>query len=158
MHDDAISQKLKGAQIFLGVGMVKNRSGQSGHWTLKLIFYLNNELIQLTDFLQAFTNSLKLKCNWKFFWVGMVKNGCGQSDNRTLKFTISEEWAGRINWFLAWWYRFTKIKSRSKIFLSSHDKKWVLPVWSSGSKIDCISEVNRWNKPIFYMLVEIQES
>ena len=157
MHDDAISQKLKGAQIFFWVGMVKNRSGQSGHGTLKLTFYLN-ELIQLIDFLQAFTSSLKLKCNWKFFWVGMVKNGCGQSDNRTLKFTVSEEWAGRINWFLAWWYRFTKIKSRSTSFLSSHDKKWVLPVWSSGSKIDSISEVNRWNKPIFYMLVEIQES
>ena len=35
LHDDAISQKLKAAQNFLGVGMVKNGSGQFGHGTLK---------------------------------------------------------------------------------------------------------------------------
>ena len=35
LHDDAISQKLKAAQNFFGVGMVKNGSGQFGHGTLK---------------------------------------------------------------------------------------------------------------------------
>ena len=37
-------------------------------------------------------------------------------------------------------------------------KKWVWPVWSQESKIDCISKMNRLNELIFCMLVEIQES
>ena len=28
-------------------------------------------------------------------------------------------------------------------------QKWVWPVWSWDFKIDCISEMNRWNKLIF---------
>ena len=36
--------------------------------------------------------------------------------------------------------------------------KYVWPVWSQDSKIDCISRMNWWNELIFCMLVQIQES
>ena len=39
-------------------------------------------------------------------------------------------------------------------FLVRHGQKWMRPVWSCESKDDWIS-VNRWNKPIFCMLVQI---
>ena len=78
--------------------------GQSGCWIRKL-----NLPMELTYFLHAGTI-------WKVLGVGMVKNGCGQSSNGTLKLTVSEEWTDGINWFFACWYRFTKIKSWSKIF------------------------------------------
>ena len=45
-----------------------------------------------------------------------IKNGCDQSCYWTLKLTVSEEWTDGINWFFACWYRFTKIKSWSKIY------------------------------------------
>ena len=40
-------------------------------------------------------------------------------------------------------------------FLGEHGQKWVSPVWSWDSKIGCISEMNKWNKLIFCMLVQI---
>ena len=52
--------------------------------------YLKNELIELTDFLHAGTNSRKLKGDWKFLGVGMVKNGFSQSGDGTLKLTVFE--------------------------------------------------------------------
>ena len=69
--------------------------------------YLKNELPELTEFLQAGTNSRKLKDDWKFSWVDMVKNGCGQSGEGTLKLVVFEEWTVEINWFYTCWYRFT---------------------------------------------------
>ena len=48
--------------------------------------------------------------------VGMVKNGCDQSCDGALKLAASEEWIDGINGFFACWYRFTKIKSWSKLF------------------------------------------
>ena len=39
----------------------------------------------------------------------------GQSGVGTLKLTVSGEWIEGINWFCACWYRFTKIKSSSKM-------------------------------------------
>ena len=50
------------------------------------------------------------------FWVGMVRNGCDQSGGETLKLTVTEGWTDRINWFFAYWYRFSKIKGWSIIF------------------------------------------
>ena len=46
----------------------------------------------------------------------MIKNGCGQSVDRTLKLSVSEEWADKMNWFFACWYRFTKLKVDQKFF------------------------------------------
>ena len=37
-------------------------------------------------------------------------------------------------------------------------QKWVWPVWSWDSKIDCTARRNGWNELIFCMLVQIQES
>ena len=39
----------------------------------------------------------------------------GQSCDGTLKLTLSEEWTNGINWFFAYWCRFTTVKSWSKI-------------------------------------------
>ena len=48
--------------------------------------------------------------------VGMVQNGRGQSCDGALKLAASEKWINGINRFFACWYRFTKIKSWSKLF------------------------------------------
>ena len=44
-----------------------------------------------------------------------------------------------------------------KNLLDGHGQKWVWPVWSWDSKIDCISKLNRWNNLIFCILVQMQE-
>ena len=45
-----------------------------------------------------------------------------------------------------------------KKFWGGHSRGWMWPVWSQDSKIDCISRMNRWNKLIFCMLVQIKEN
>ena len=50
--------------------------------------------------------------------VSMLKNEWGQSCDLILKLTVSEQmnkWMDEINWLFACWYRFSKIKSWSKI-------------------------------------------
>ena len=42
--------------------------------------------------------------------------------------------------------------------LGGHGQKWVWPIWSRDSTIDCISRMSRCNELIFCMLVQIQES
>ena len=74
----------------------------------------------------------------------------------TLKLMVSQEWVDGINWIFACWYRFTKIKSWSKIYRVSLVKNGCDQ--SSQSKINFISRMNRWNKLIFCLLVQIQES
>ena len=74
----------------------------------------------------------------------------------TLKLTVSQEWVDGINWIFACWYRFTKIKSWSKIYWVSLVKNGCDQ--SGQSKIYFISKMNRWNKLIFCLLVQIQES
>ena len=57
----------------------------------------------------------------------MIENFCGGHDQKFVwsiqylcwwdsKLTVFEEWTNGINWFYAWWYSFTKIKSLSKFF------------------------------------------
>ena len=72
--------------------------------------------MELTDFLHAGRNSLKLKGDWKSLGWAWSKNGHGQYSDRTLKLTLSEERTDGINWFFARWYGFTKTKSWSKAF------------------------------------------
>ena len=50
-----------------------------------------------------------------------------------------------------------KLKNDQK-FLIGYGKKWAQPVWSEDSEIERNSRMNRLNKLIFCMLVEIQES
>ena len=45
--------------------MVQNGCAQSSLWTLK-VTYLQNELMELNDFLHAGTSSHKLKGDWRF--------------------------------------------------------------------------------------------
>ena len=45
--------------------------------------------MELTAFLQAGTNSCKLKSFRKILKMGMVKTGCGQSGDGTVKLTVS---------------------------------------------------------------------
>ena len=48
------------------------------------------------SFLNADTNSEKLKVVWKFFGWAWSKYGFGQSGFWTLKLTLSQEWSGGI--------------------------------------------------------------
>ena len=41
-------------------------------------------------------------------------------------------------------------------FLDGYVQKWVWPVWPQDSKIDCISEMSRWNKLIFSSLYKFR--
>ena len=41
----------------------------------------------------------------------------------------------------------------TKYFWGGHGQKWVWPVVSQDSKIDCTSKMNKWNKLIFCKLV-----
>ena len=50
-----------------------------------------------------------------------------------------------------------KLKADQK-FIEWAWSEWVWLVWSRDSKINCISKLNRWNKLIFCILVQIQES
>ena len=51
----------------------------------------------------------------KMFSVNQIavftKDGCGESAYETLKFNVSQEWIVGINWFVAWCYKFRKVKS-----------------------------------------------
>ena len=44
-----------------------------------------------------------------------------------------------------------------KKFWGGCGQRWVWPVWSQDSKIDCISRMSWWNELIFCLLVQIQE-
>ena len=54
-----------------------------------------------------------------------------------------------------------QIHTNEKVIENFRDcdgQKWVRPVWSWDSKSECVSKLTRWNKLIFCMLVQIQES
>ena len=115
LHFDTNSQKSKFGQFFFV------RHGKKWVWP---IWSLDSKLECISRINRwydlIFCMQTQIHTNWKvignFGGVMMVKNGCGQSGDRTLKLTVSEKWTDGINWFFAWWYRFTKIKSRSKVF------------------------------------------
>ena len=71
--------------------------------------------MELTDFLEAGTNSYKLKGNWKFL-VLHGKNGCDQSGHGTQKLAVSEHWTGGINFFLHVDTDSQKLKADLKVF------------------------------------------
>ena len=74
--------------------------------------YLKYELIELTVFSHAGTNSHKVKGDLKNIWSKHgQKSGCGQSGDGTLKLAVSEEWTDGINWFFVCWYRFISVFS-----------------------------------------------
>ena len=87
----------------------------------------------------------------------MVKNGCGHSSDRTLKLTVSEAWSvGITEFFLHDNTDSQKLKAYQN-FLGGHGQVLLWPASSWDSKINCISEMNWWNKLVFCMLVQIQE-
>ena len=88
-------------------------------------------------FFACWYKCMQIKGWLKTFGVDMIKNGSAEFGDRALKLTVFEEWVDGINWFYACWYRFTKIKSWSRYFFGGHSQKWVWPVWSWESKIDC---------------------
>ena len=122
---------------------------------------ISQEQIDETASFLACSYKLKKIKSWlKTFWLGMVKNEFDQSRVWTLKLTVLQEWTDGINWFFACWYRFTKIKSWSKIYWVNMVKNGCgqSGLWSQDCEIDFISKMNRWNKLIFCMLVQIQEN
>ena len=72
----------------LGVGMVKNRCGQSCYGTLKLT--VSEEWTDgINWFFACWYRFTKIKSWSQFFWVGIVKDGCGQSGHGTIKLDVS---------------------------------------------------------------------
>ena len=62
-----------------------------------------------------------------------------------------------IAWCFACWYKFRKLKFDQKVLIG-HGRKWVWPVWSWDSKIDCISRMNWWNELIFACWCKFRKS
>ena len=92
------------------MGKVKNRFGQSGHGTLKLIVFEEGTDI-ITDFSHVDTDSQKLQPDQIFFRWGVSKNGFRQSGHGTLKLTVSLKISRWNKLFFACWYKFRKGKS-----------------------------------------------
>ena len=86
-----------------------------------------------------------------------AQNTLNQSYCRILKSTISPKQSNEIARRFCILIQVHKNQKLIEIFLDKHGQKWVWPVWSWDSKSDCISRMNRWNKPIFCMPVQIQK-
>ena len=137
--------------------MIKNGCCQSVFWTLKLI--VSQELADVINWIFSCCYKFTQIERWlKIFGLSMTKNWCDQSGDRTLKLMVPEEWTDGINQFFAYWYKFTKVKSWSKIFWVGIVKNGCDQFGLGDSKIDYISKMNRWNKLIFCMLIQIQEN
>ena len=52
----------------------------------------------------------------------------------------------------------SKLEVDQNFFGRGHGQKWMWPVWPWDSKTDFICRMNKWNKLVFCMLVQIQES
>ena len=86
----------------IGVVMVKNGCGHSGHRTLKLtVSQVSQEVINGINW--------SLVCSYKFrkaksyfdkFWVVMVKNGHCLLGLGTQKCAVSQEWIDEMSYFL----------------------------------------------------------
>ena len=74
-----------------------------------------------------------------------------------LELTVSKEWTNGINLFFTCWYRFTRIKSLSKMFWVGMVKNWC---GQSGHKTLKLTLSQKWPDRInwfFCMLVQIQK-
>ena len=109
--------------------MVKNAHSQSGDRTLKLA--ISQELTDGMNWYFACLCKLnKAKSYFNNFWGDIVRNCCGHLGHETLKSAVSKEW---VYEFFACWFKFTYIKSWSKIFLGGHGQKCAWSVWSQDS-------------------------
>ena len=119
-------------------------------WPMWLLDTKIKSTIGINLFFVCWYNFMKI--NLQGLRIGIVKNGCGQSCDRTLKLTVSEEWTDRINWFFAYWYRLTKIKS------------WLNYFWVGIVKNGCGQSGYRTLKLavsrilVFWMVIQIQKS
>ena len=95
---------------------------------------------------------------WHKFTKKLIKNGWCQSGLWTLSSTVSQEWTDGINWFFACLWYVCANQKLIENFWDGYGQKWVWTVWSQESKTDCILKMNGWNKLIFCMGVQIQES
>ena len=99
----------------------------------------------------------KVWAKMPIFWLGMVKSGYGQKCLWTLKLTVSQEWADRINWFFACWYKFMKVKMQLKIFGCDQSgdgtiKLTVSEEWTDGITdfLHVYTKIKNWSK-IFWV-------
>ena len=81
------------------------------------------------------------------FW-DIGENALSCWDYQIFKSSISPEERDETASLFACWCKFTKIKSCWKDFWleknENMSQKWVWPIWSVGSKIDCTSRKNWW--------------
>ena len=154
MHVDTSSHKLKVDQKFVGWIWSKNGCGQSGHRTLKLT--VPQELTDGMNWYFAYWCKVKkVKSYFNDFWVGMVKNGCSDLDHEALKSAVSKEWVYDI--FLHVHTNSYKLKVDQENFGWTWSKMGVVSL-VTGLWDWLISRINWWNKLIFYIMVQIQES
>ena len=125
---------------------------------IQILWFLNHFFLQSISMkqphcLQIDINSQSLKVDRKFFWLSILKNKRGQSGLRILKLNLSQKRTDGTNQLFAGKYKFTHMKRWLK-FLGV--TLWL--VWSRDSKIDWIWRMDRKNKLIFCMVVQIQKS
>ena len=94
----------------------------------------------------------------EILFLGYGPNFLCQSDCSIYKIMISLEQINEIAWFFAFWHQLKKTKSWSVILLDGNGQKWVYSIWLQDSKIECISRMSSWNKLIFCMMLQIEES
>ena len=115
----------------------------------------------------------------------MVTKECGRSGDRTVKLTVFEKWTDGTGWCFPCWYRFSKIKSWTKIFgvvmiknrcgQSGHgilkltvSKKrtdginWFFACWYNSGKLKVKSIIFGWTRSkiamAFYLVYETLKS
>ena len=98
--------------------------------------------MELTDFFHEGTSACKLKGDLKCL---------GWNGQQWVKLTVSEDWTDEINFFSCW-YKFRKIKIWSKIFSVGMFKN------ECGQSGYGTLKMNRWNKLIFCMLVQLRKA
>ena len=152
--------------IFFGRGMYCHKNWENG------------PKIGIFEFIKRFDHYVLLNVFYNENWYYFL---CSNTNPICVKTLVLEIWAkilsgNQITGFLNQLYfqsksikcldflHFEKLKTTSKKlkvelnFWFEHGQKQVQSVWSWNSKSDCILRLSWWNKLIFCMLVQIQES
>ena len=106
------------------------------------------ELMELTDFLHAFTVSHKLKGDWKFFGLAWWKMGVASHRNKKMN-----RWNKVIYSMLV---RIQESQKSIQLFLGWCIEKWPWLFSSWDPRSCCTLKVNIWIELIFWMLIVMQ--
>ena len=134
----------------IGMRVVKNGCGKSGHMTQKST--VSQERINGINWF--------LVCWWKFrkawsyvnkFWMLVFKNGCGLLGLFGSLKSVSREWMNEMSWFFSCWYKFRKVKSYFNNYWEVMVKN-VQGLIDHGTLESCISQMIWWIGQIDWMI------